>query len=286
MTGHQWGRWGTEDQRGALNLVNEDAALRAAASIRSGQSVSLALEMRPGAGPRFKGRGPLQHFMSRHGGDYAAGLKERGFGFADDYFLTATGGTTHLDSLAHVWRDGLMWNGISANTVTSRGASRCGIETAGPIVTRAIFVDLDDRSTEDAVIQPGQLRAAVAGTGIVPAPGDALLVRTGWLRRWRAGLATEDRWGGLSPDCAEWIGEQDFALIGADNIAVEFGPSPDPMNAAPMHVELIRNRGIFLMELLDLERLAGLGRQDFMLCVAPMPLVGGVASPVNPVAVL
>jgi kynurenine formamidase len=281
-----WGRWGENDQRGALNLITPEVVLRASGAIRSGQTISLAIPMRAGNGPHFKGRNPMQHFMSRHGGDYAAGLKERGFGFADDYVVMSTGASTHLDALAHVWRDGLMWNGISANTVTSRGASKCGIETAGPIVTRAIFVDLDDGGSSERSIHVDELRAAVAATGLTPEPGDALIIRTGWLRRWQAGDATEEEWSGIDPDCGDWIAECDFALIGADNIAVEFGPSPDPEDAAPLHVELIRNRGIFLLELLNLEQFVLQRRSAFMLSVAPMPLVGGVASPVNPVAIL
>jgi kynurenine formamidase len=179
-----------------------------------------------------------------------------------------------------------MYNGISADTVTSRGASRCGMETVGPIVTRSIFVDLDTGDAGERAIHVDELKAGVAATGITPEPGDSLLVRTGWLKRWRNKTASEDHWSGLSPDCAEWIDEQGFVFVGADNIAVEYGPSPDPMDAAPLHVELIRNRGIFLVELLDLEGVAGLDRSAFMVTIAPMPLVGGVGSPVNPVALI
>ncbi|MGW8813059.1 cyclase family protein [Gordonia terrae] len=285
MTSPAWGRWGADDERGALNRIDAQSIMRAVSSVREGESVSLAVDITAGGGPHFKGRAPLQHFMTRHGGDYAAGLEERGFGFADDYVLLATHGTTHLDALSHVWRDGLMWNGISANTVTSRGAARCGIEKVGPIVTRGIFVDLDDGSGNERMIHVDELRSAVEASGAQPQPGDSLIVRTGWLERWRTGTATEDHWSGLSPDCAEWIDEQGFVLVGSDNIAVEYGPSPDPMDAAPLHVELIRNRGILLVELLDLERIKAPVRPVFMLTIAPMPLVGGVGSPVNPIAI-
>jgi kynurenine formamidase len=130
------------------------------------------------------------------------------------------------------------------------------------------------------------LAAAISKTGVTPRPGDALIVRTGWLARWRAGTATEKQWAGLHPNCAEWIDEQGFALVGADNLAVEQGPSTTPEDAAPMHVALMRDRGVHLLELMDLEQLAIMGRTDFLLVVAPLRLVGGIASPVNPIAVL
>jgi len=282
-----WGRWGPEDERGALNRITPDVVKRAVATVESGQPLSLAVPMAPGQGPIFAGRQPLQHFMTRHGGDYAAGLPEKGFGFADDYLLVATHGTTHVDALSHIWQDGLMWNGFSSNTVTSRGAKYCDIAQAGPITTRAILVDLDDgRDGPERPIAVDELAAGVAATGVTPEEGDALLIRTGWLRRWREGSATVEQWSGLHPECADWIDEQGFSLVGADNIAVEFGPAPDPLDAAPLHVALVRNCGIYLLELMDLEAVAATGRHAFLLCVAPMPLAGGVGSPVNPVAVL
>ncbi len=285
-----WGRWGANDERGALNRLTPQATLRGLATVRSGITVSLAVPLQAGKGPIAGRRTPLQHFMVRDGGDYAAGLAERGFGFADDCVVMSTHGNTHLDALAHVWQDRRMWNGHPADLVTSRGARRCGIDRVGPVVTRGIVADLAAAGgpcqDDGHAITPDELRGAVEATRCRPAPGDALLVRTGWLARWRAGEATELRWAGLHPDCAGWIDDQGFVLVGADNIAVEAGPSRDPADAAPLHVELIRNRGVYLMELLDLEELAGRGRPEFLLVVSPLPLVGGVGSPVNPVAVL
>jgi kynurenine formamidase len=285
-----WGRWGADDDRGALNRLTPAATLRGLATVRTGTAVSLAVPLRAGQGPIAGRRPPLQHFMTRDGGDYAAGLPEKGFGFADDSIVLATHGTTHLDALAHVWQDRQMWNGHPADLVTSHGARRCGIERVGPVVTRGIVADLAGPqgpcAGDQHAITLAELREAVEATGCQPQPGDALLVRTGWLSRWRAGAATEREWAGLHPECAGWIDDQGFILVGADNIAVEAGPSPDPDDAAPLHVELIRNRGVYLMELLDLEDLVSRERPEFLLVIAPLPLAGGVGSPVNPVAVL
>lgn len=285
-----WGLWGPEDERGALNRMTPAATLRGIASVRTGEILSLAVPLKAGKGPISAGRQPLQHFMVRDGGDYAAGLKEPGFGFSDDYIVMATHGTTHIDALAHIFRDRQMWNGFSADTVTSRGARRCGIDKTGPIVTRAIFVDFgppDGPSlSDDYAISPAELANAVTRSGVTPEPGDALLVRTGWYKRWRDGKTTASQWAGLHPDCAQWIEEQGFALVAADNIAVEQGPSTDPKEGAPLHVALIRNRGIHLAELLNLEALAQTGRSSFLLMIAPLPIEGGVGSPINPVVVL
>ena len=259
------------------------------AAVRTGETVSLGLPMIAGKGPLAAIRQPMQHFMMRDGGDYAAGLPERdGFGYADDSILVACHGTTHLDALAHVWRDGQMWNGFPASSVTSRGAARCGIQNAGPVVTRGLFLDVAGPGPGLApgeAISAARLAAAAAAAGLAPEPGDALLLRTGWLRQWREGTAGVDSGPGLGADCAGWLREHEIALVGADNIAVEAFPSPDGA-VLPLHIAAIRDNGIYLLELLDLEELARRGRTEFLLMVAPLNIVGGVGSPVAPVAVV
>jgi len=285
-----WGRWGAQDERGAANLVDPRAVLRGVGAVRTGVVHGLALPMRAGKGSPTVGRAPLQHFMARDGADYAAGgrTERGGFGFADDYVIMATHGETHVDALSHVWRDGQMYNGFPADAVTSRGASRCGIEVVGPLVTRGLLADL----AGDGPLAPGELvgvdrlRRALDLDGVEPEPGDALLIRTGWAEAWERGEVGGDSWPGLDRDCADWIAAQDFAIVGADNVAVEGFPSSDPDCQVPLHVALLRDRGVYFSELLRLDELAATGRSSFMFVLSPLPLVGAVGSPVNPVAVL
>lgn len=289
-TGRRFRDWGAEDERGARNLVDAAATLRGLASVTQGRVLSLGIEIRGGSrGPAPPMRAPVQHFMTRHGGDYAAGLPEaHGFGFSDDVIMLPTHGTTHVDALSHVWQDGTMYNGFSANEITSRGAARLGIDKLEPIVTRGIFVDLAGTVTgeQGQAIGRQDLVAAVETTGAVPRPGDALLVRTGWLQAWREGAATTERSSGLHHDCGDWIAEQGFALVAADNVAVEVLPSRDPTTAIPLHLRLTRDNGIYLAELFDLEELAQAGQAAFLFVVAPLRIKGGVGSPITPVAVL
>jgi kynurenine formamidase len=286
-----WGRWGDDDERGAGNLIDATAVRRGLAAVRSGEVLSLAVPLRAGHGSPAVGRPPMQHFMLRDGGDYAAGRPERGgFGFADDCIVLATHGGTHVDALSHVWQDGLMYNGFPASKVGSAGATVCGIDKAGPMLTRGVLVDLvpDGRSALDPgeAVGADRLIGAIDATGIDPEPGDALIVRTGWTEAWLRDESPVDRWPGLDRDCAEWIADRDIAVVGADNIAVEVYPSSDPACQVPLHVALLRDRGVYFCELLQLDRLAASGRVDFLFILSPLPLVGAVGSPVNPVAVL
>jgi kynurenine formamidase len=239
-------------------------------------------------------RTPPVHFMSRDGGDYAAGLPERpGFGFADDSILLACHGATHIDALAHIWQEGRMYGGFSSDEVTSRGAKRCGIDKAGPVVTRGFLVDAAPPGSP--ALEPGTcvgvdvLRTALAD--VEPRPGDALLVRTGWPGQWRANpsIGTE-AWPGLDLDCVEWVLDSGFAVVGADTIGVEVCPSTDPTCGSPLHIALIRDHGVYFLELLELDALAlamrAAGRREFLLVVAPLPIHQAVGSPVAPVAVV
>jgi kynurenine formamidase len=283
-------RWGAQDEAGARNLVDAAATLRGLAAVKTGRVLGLSVEIRGGSrGPATPNRAPVQHFMVRDGGDYAAGLEERhGFGYSDDAVLLPTHGTTHIDALCHVWQHGRMYNDFAASEVTSRGAKRCGIDKLAPIVTRAIFVDFAQASAEASThaIRCEELVAAVARTGVEPAPGDALVVRTGWLALWRAGKAQPLVSAGLHHDCADWIIARGFAIVAADNPAVEVLPSGDPASAVPLHIRLLRDSGIYLAELLDLDALAAEQRSSFMLTIAPLRIAGGVGSPITPVAVL
>jgi kynurenine formamidase len=287
-----WSRWGPDDERGALNLVDETARRRGLAAVRSAVPVSLGLPVGPNAAPHAGIRADTQHLMLRDGGDYAAGLTEKpGYGYADDMLIVACHGTTHLDALAHVWKDGVMWNGFSANEVTSRGARRAGIDKAGPIVTRGIFLDFGPDSPHRVVedgesIEAADIERALDQMGVAPAPGDALIVRTGWLSRWRDKTASSTSWPGIGISCVGVVDRYDLALVGADTISVEVEPSGDPRCALPVHIALIRDRGVYLLELLDLEELAQARATTFLLVINPLKIIGGSGSPVAPLAVL
>lgn len=284
-----WGRWGADDERGAVNAVGPEQVLAAVAEISAGRVITLAAPIVAGRGYGLVGRPAPVHLMMRDGGDYAAGLPERGgFGFADDMISLPTHSTTHLDALSHVWRDGEMYNGIPSRTVTSRGAARLGIDKMGPVVTRGVFVDAASggiRSTSEPV-GLDELRELLTAREVKLQPGDALIVRTGWMEAALRGEADGREWPGLDRDCGPWLAEQEVVVVGADNPGVEVFPSTDPSCQVPLHIELIRGHGIYFNELMHLAELAASGRSTFVYVVSALPVAGAVGSPVAPLAVL
>jgi len=119
--------------------------------------------------------------------------------------------------------------------------------------------------------------------------GDVVYVRTGWLAGHRAlGHALDAGEPGIGIDGGVWLAEQGVTAIAMDNFGIEpyaLGSAPGP-RGIPVHIELIRNRGLYLLEFCDLEALASLGRTEFLTVIAPLRITGGVGSPVNPIAIL
>lgn len=279
-----WGRWGDADERGAANLIDAACVARASRAVLHGRTYELGLEIRrdaPLGGPRA---GAI-HLMAIDGGDFAA-LGREDWGTADDYLILATGGTTHVDGLCHMWYDGHLYNGFPFTDVRSSGASRCGVEKLGGLVTTAHLLDFVDRETERPdVIGAADIERYVAGHGLEVGAGDALLFRTGWveaaLRKQEQGL----RFPAVGADAADWIADHDVAIVGADNIAVERTPGPTDSDL-PLHASLLTDLGVYMLELLDLSGPAADDVTSGMFVLAPLRIHRGINSPLNPLLVV
>ena len=141
-----WGRWGYEDQKGTLNFLTRDITKNALSLVESGETVSCA---RPLVfEPTVDATGPAVHYMVESGEGWASGDKvtSRVTQAATDYIGMVFHGytVTHVDSLAHFFWEGQMYNGQPAHLVsTNLGATAESIEVAGKgIVSKGILVDV------------------------------------------------------------------------------------------------------------------------------------------------
>jgi kynurenine formamidase len=291
MAREAWGIWGEQDEIGAPNRAGPAQALRAAGLVRTGRVIALAQPLHAGT-PVPQHRAPLMHFMGRDGGDYAAGAKRPGgFQFAEDTVVLPLHTGTHMDALCHAWCEDLLYNGFPDATLRSTtGAQRLGVEKLPPLVTRGILLDLalDGPLPDGTAIGPAALEAACTRAGVMPEPGDAVLLRTGWLEA-QAGkpkrLISFDTEPGLDVDGAVWLAQAGIALVGADNFAIEVLPFP-PGEVFPVHQRLLRDHGVPLLEGMLLQSLAQAGANAFLFMAAALPLTGATGSPLTPVAVL
>ena len=281
-----WGRWGPDDQLGTLNFVSAEVTAAAAAAVRSGRTVSCARPLPTQSGP--DNLNPVVHHM--------IGTATEGYGA--DYFALASHGyaTSHIDALCHIFHEGRMYNGYSAEAVTARGASKLGIQhLKSGVVTRGVLIDVPTVRGIEALkpgerIFPADLEAAETATGIKVQRGDALLVRTGrW--RWRelhGPWTPTEGMAGLDASCLAWLHEREVAVLGSDGIS-DVWPSRIVDVPMPIHTVAIVAMGVHLLDNLDLDELsaecAAADRSTFLLAIAPLVLDQGTASPVNPIAV-
>jgi long-chain acyl-CoA synthetase len=295
-----WGRWGDDDQRGALNLVDGEAMRRGASMVRDGRLYRLGQQIRESNVPMMDGRPSPQHFMSFDGGDYAAGFRtspasgdDRRFA-EDTVVIPVHGVTTHLDALCHMWSADTMYNGFRGDAVRSYGATKLGVERFEGLVTRGVMIDLPalagvDALPADFLVTADHVEAALQRQSMTVEPGDAVLVKT-----------DPERYGGLQPGVGASAGlmlaDRGICLLGADNVAVNphngfdgFANTalddPRTKYRYDLHVPFLRNLGIYLLELLDLSALARDEVYEFQFCLAPLMIKGGTGSPVNPIAV-
>jgi kynurenine formamidase len=277
------------DERGALARIGAEEVLGALGLVRTGRIVDLCMPLGPET-PAAGHRHGFVRFMNRDGGDYAAGAKRPGgFQFAEDTVLMPTHIGTHIDALAHVWYDGLLFGGHPQETIRSNtGAQRCGADKLGPLISRGVLLDVAHDRTFAAgeAIGAEDLEREAIRSGVDVRAGDVVLIRTGWLGQ--AGHSSDAYFAGepgIDVAAARWLASAGVVAIGCDNFAVEHIPFPDG-EAFPVHQVLLRDFGIPLLEGVVLDQLAGLVNGPFLFVALPLTLVGCTASPVAPVAVL
>jgi len=289
-----WGKWGKDDERGALNFITNRKRAAAARLAQTGEVVSMALPLATTPAP--DNESPVTHLMVQ------SDAPEPGVGGCADYFAIAHHGfmTTHLDALCHVFWNGRMYNGFAAGEVGFHGARKCAIDVVRTgVVSRGVLLDFTKTRMVEW-LEPGErvfpedLDRAEKDHKLHVEEGDVLLVRIGRSHRRKVKGGWEPAQGGifpmagLDPSCLPWLHERKIALLGSDGVSDVFPTGYDD-NPFPIHVGAIAMMGIHLLDNADFDELAAtcarLGRYEFQFVMSPLILPRGTASPVNPVAI-
>ncbi|CAN5357325.1 cyclase family protein [soil metagenome] len=301
-----WGRWGDDDQRGTLNHCTAEDVVRAAASIRSGKRISMALPV-DSMGPQTGGFGRFNpiHMMFRDGGDIVAGTiiddfyggNDRHIRGTDDMIIMPLQSGTQWDALAHIMFEDKMYNGFPAKDVTSKGARVNDITQAkDQIAGRGVLLDIARVKGVD-FLEPGyaitqeDLEAAEAAHGVTVGRGDFVVIRTGMMgeRKGKWGDYAGGSAPGLGLAAVPWVADREVAGIATDTWGMEVLPNETPDVFQPLHCVFIVAMGLYVGEIFDLEELAddcaADGQYDFFFCAAPLPISRAVGSPVNPIAI-
>jgi kynurenine formamidase len=279
-----WGRWGKDDEIGTLNLITPAKRKAALALVKEGVPVSLSTNT------------AMEKAIDVPCPAEWAMLTATDTGATDRVAFPCIHGAaaTHIDSLAHTFFAGKMWNGYDATTLVTmqKGAQKNSVmPMKGGIVTRAVLYDIA-RLRGVPYLKPGDrifpedMEAWERRTGVRVGPGDALVLRWGRYGR-RAKLGPEEGAAGFDNSILPWLKQRDVALIVWETAG--YSPQvPGDLFQNAVHNFVMAILGIHILDRADLEALseaaAARNRYEFMLTVNPLALPNATGSPVNPIA--
>lgn len=222
--------------------------------------------------------------LNKKHGDY---VNPGGASSAADAIALGTHVGTHIDALCHFSCNGQLHGGIEAGAVQSYGGGleRHTIDRVEPILRRGVLFDVAksqgvDVLPQDFVIHPSHLESC----GVEPRQGDVALIRTGWAQYWNDApkFISEVHSPGPGLDGARWLSDRGIFAAGSDTAPFEFTPSP----GMSVHVHLLVEKGVHIIECLNLEELSESGATEFLFIALPLKIRGGTGSPIRPIALV
>jgi kynurenine formamidase len=243
--------------------------------------------------PQSPSHPEFRHVLVRRHGDM---VRADGGSAANDLIVTGTHVGTHVDALGHVSHEGRLFGDADAEAEQRGGGFRDhGIHRFDPYVGRGVLLDVPATLGVAALdpaheITPEELAATVERQGTPIRPGDAVLIRSGWAQRWDDGAAAyvghASGVPGIGPAAAAWLADLGPVVLGADTIAFERLAPGAGHALLPVHRILLVERGINIVETMDLEALAAAGGHESLFVLNPLNIVGATGAPVRPLAVL
>jgi kynurenine formamidase len=283
-------KWGADDERGAANLLTPAKVVEATKLIKEGKIYELGRVLEIGI-PTF-GIRRFALYTAR-----STGIRGRNDNRSNEELVVTELGQvgTQFDGLAHITIGGLAYNcynTIPEDKPLRTGFEKMGVEKVGTLFTRGVLLDIAglkgvDMLAVDYVITPADLEAALRQQGVSIAPGDAVLIHTGWGKLWMKDNAKYNSGApGIGIEAANWLVERQPVLVGADTWPVEVWPyHPDRELFGPVHQILLVVNGIYLIENMDLEALARDKVYEFAFVAQPLKIKGGTGSTVAPAAI-
>ncbi|WP_417813054.1 cyclase family protein [Thalassospira alkalitolerans] len=283
-------KFGPEDQIGAANNLSADTTLAASKLISTGKVYSLGMVISRET-PAFAPRGvAVTVFSPSQSGNKTIGSNSGTYN--DDMFTGWLGVGTQIDGLGHLGDHHTYYNNNHAEDfVLATGLTKLGIENVPPMATRGVLLDIaaikgTDRLEGGYVISLDDVMKAQKAAGTEIRKGDVVLFHTGWLD-----LVGKDDglYGRIEPgvglEAAAWLADKGVVAVGADTWGLEAVPHEDPDAFFPVHVKLLAENGVYILENIVTRDLAADGAHEFLFVLGQAKLKGAVQMIINPVAV-
>ncbi len=283
-----WGRWGKDDEMGAMNLITPAKRKQAVSLVKEGTSFSLARDAEKVKA--IDNPAPFVHLMTK------TGLNTTASSSGDTFTISHHGyAHTHMDSLCHFFYKGKMFNGYSQEMVTEQGAAKLSIRNfKSGIITRGVLMDIPRLKGVEYLepgtpIYPEDLDAWEKKAHIKVGSGDVVFIRTGrWaLRDAKGPWEVSKKSAGLDASCAKWLKSRDVAILGSD-AASDVLPSGIEGVVQPIHTLVLVAMGMPILDNCDLELISKEAnrrqRWEFLLTASPLAVPGATGSALNPIA--
>jgi kynurenine formamidase len=242
--------------------------------------------------PHFPTHPPFLFGLTKKHGDM---VSEIGASSSADAIALGSHVGTHIDALCHFSYEGKLHGGVEVKGIQSDagGIGQHSVDTIAPIVRRGVLLDIAGQLgtgelPADFTIAPEHLESAAARQKIEIRSGDVVLLRTGWARFWNdaaryitGGHGMTVTGPGPEIEGARWLSKRGVFAAGSDTVAFERVPS-----AMAVHVHLLVESGIHIIEALNLEQLARDRIYEFVFVAAPLKIRGGTGSPIRPLALI
>jgi kynurenine formamidase len=261
------------------------------AALANARLFDLAQPMKNGM-PQSPNHPPFRMILERRHGDM---VRSDGGSASNEVIITGGHVGTHVDALGHVSQDGLVYGGIEAAGIQSHhGLSAHAIDTFKPHVGRGVLLDVTKAKGVET-LDPGygvtadDLEAAAKLAGVEVKEGDAVLIGTGWSRKWDDRLAFQGLDDGVpGPDvsAAEWLASKKVRVAGGETIAFEQLKPGAGHATLPVHNVLLVQAGINIIETMRLFELMDAGATEFLFVLAPLRIVGATGAPTRPLALI
>jgi kynurenine formamidase len=291
----QISEWGPDDQKGAKNRITPEKVIEAAKLISEGKIYELGQtyeESMPKGGRNY-----TLHLIAPPPIDSTN--QNRLVGNLD--FHTGEFGQigTQFDALGHIGfrkeTEDFYYNGFTGTEMySSSGLRKLGVENAGPFFTRGVLIDIAEFKEVDRLkagyeITVADLQSALKKQNVEIKEGDVVLIRTGHSKLWKVDNDAYYDWVGGEPGigtlAGKWLADKKIVMVGADNFGVEVVPFAKATTVWPVHLMMLKDNGIYLLESLNLEALSKDKVYEFTFIFSPLPIKGATGSPGNPIAI-
>ena len=213
-------------------------------------------------------------------------------------------GAPTIDAIGHIGRNGSLFGGLDAVASTSNldgigtGTNHVGANLAidqfptDLLVNRGILLDVarfvrGDSSPLDAITQKeitaDLLERTAKHQHVRLKKGDTVFIRTGWGPYFKSNpdLYKGNDSPGPSLDGADFLIKHGARVVGDDTLTFEMRPpvvTSPKFQIFPVHMRVIADSGIYIIENLNLEELSAAKAYEFAVVVPPLKVLGGTGS--------